>query len=141
MIKLLPFCELLEHNEFVRGVGLCSNLNDVYEISTGNLFKIYLQERGLSTTFPIGVGGYMTHTRYERLSKARNKIIGFVGGNITANHRRMFVMVSKHDDIYYGRLVENRYEGMQLALRHNLYNDFCNWLVLTHPAEYSLGEL
>lgn len=98
---------------FMNWTGLCSNVGSVYFIVVGASFNTFLYQMGLDGAYPIGKGGYMKRTY---------------------NEDKMIKAYSIYKDV---QNAETLYVGMQDALRHNLYNRYCAWLVENFPESYA----
>ncbi len=124
MIKLMTMDEFMSHPEFENCVGICSNLNYVYGYNSEveDAFHEYLDIRRLDDMYPIGRFGYMRANRKERLRKL-------------SDLNRAKIKYVDHTCLY-GKTM-NCYEGMQGALRHNLYEAFCDWLVKINPTNFT----
>lgn len=108
MIKLLPWDQFITDLDFNEETGLCDNLCKVYCFYTSTRFNTFLRLLNLNTSFPIGVNSYRKDTFY------RGRRNPYYSDNIKF------------------------YQGMQEALRHNLYNRFVRWLVEKFPNLYYL---
>lgn len=108
MIKLLSWNEFITNPYFDEETGLCDNLHKVYCFEISIRFNTFLRLLNLNTFFPIGVNSYRKDTFY------RGKRNPYYSNNI------------------------KYYQGMQGALRHNLYNRFIRWLVEKFPNLYYL---
>ncbi len=72
MIKLLPFEKFINHSIFKVNTGLCTNLMNVYNKSTLDLFTTYLSVMGFDISYPIGESDYIQR---EIVNDLRNIII------------------------------------------------------------------
>ncbi len=114
MLRLMSFTEFKNALSFDPNVGLCCNMDNVYShnLNMESIFREYLIQRGLSPDFPIGAGGYGRKGNGDCLSVDKFQ-----------RNRLLYVE-------------SNLYSGMQEALRHNLYEAFCDHLVSTNPNDY-----
>ena len=118
-MKLYSYEDFKKHPRFNLKTGLCENTASIYGLyysSEDNiLLTYYLYVRKLRLTHPIGINGY--NKRLKNGSSTNFNARTFRGKNI------------------YNHNMDNNtlYVGMQDALRHNLYHNYCLWFKANNP--------
>lgn len=119
--------KLKKWDEFVKDVlacssiyvetGLCRMLRNLYDVETEHLFITWVNFNGYCSSFPIGIGGYTKKpSKHPKDRTSRKEMQSY--------------------QLYKRTTTEQKFTGIQGALRHNLYVRFCHYLVNKFPEEY-----
>ena len=129
MIKLLSWEDFIGHIRSVSiggsPAGMCMHMGKLYCIGTKEYFQIWLNEQGYNEYIPINIGGY-----------TRKCPMPWKGKEHKLRIKGWRAKCDRADKLYYSSNFEQKYHGIQGALRHNLYVRFCAYLVATHPKAY-----
>lgn len=129
MIKLLNWEDFIAYIRSVsvghNPTGMCMHMEKLYGMVTKDSFQEWLDTAGYNIYLPINIGGYTP--KYPQCIK---------GTVARLRHKGIRVKCEKADKLYHSSSFEQKYFGMQGALRHNLYARFCAYLVATYPKAY-----
>lgn len=115
MKQLLSYEDFKQLKGFKIDHGLCNNIDSLIEPDNFNDLGQFLKFIGLNVSYPIKRGGYNKRLRHRS---------GY-------DYLRTSWLYDKNCQ------EETLYTGMQDALRHNLYNRYCGWLVKNWPESYA----
>lgn len=115
MKQLLSYEDFKELKGFNLGNGLCNNIDSLIEPDYCNDLGYFLKSIGLNLSYPIKRGGYNKRLKHRS----------------STDYLRTSWLYDKNSQ------EKTLYTGMQDALRHNLYNRYCAWLVKNWPEKYA----